>query len=150
METAEHIAILRREGERLAAAAARTSLDAAIPSCPDWSLRDLLRHLSGVHYWATTIVSEARSRPFDPFRELEGKWPADDELVQWFAQGHAALVAALEAAPDTLECFAFLPAPSPRAFWARRQAHETGIHRADVERASGTITSFEREQALDG
>lgn len=150
MDAAEHIAILRREGERLATAAPHTSLDAAIPSCPDWSLRDLLRHVSGVHFWAATIVRDARSRPFDPFGELEGKWPPDDELVQWFADGHARLVAALESAPADLDCFAFLPASSPRAFWARRQAHETGMHRADVEGAVGSITPVPPEQALDG
>lgn len=150
LQTAQLVGILRREGERLATAAARTSLDAVIPSCPGWNLRDLLRHVSGVHFWAMTIVSGARARPFDPFAELEGKWPPDDELVQWFADGHAALVTVLDSAPDDLECFAFLPASSPRAFWARRQAHETGMHRADAEAASGSITPFEAEQAVDG
>ena len=40
-----------------------------------------------------------------------------------------------------MRCFAFLPAPSPLAFWARRQAHETGIHRADVESAGFACTA---------
>jgi uncharacterized protein (TIGR03083 family) len=40
------------------------------------------------------------------------------------------------AAPD-LECWHFLPAPSPLAFWARRQAHETTVHRFDAESARG-------------
>jgi hypothetical protein len=36
------------------------------------------------------------------------------------------------------------------AFWARRQAHETGIHRADAESPTGRITPFAPEVALDG
>src|SRR5262249_60086760 len=30
----------------------------------------------------------------------------------------------------------FLEAPSPVAFWARRQAHETAIHRVDADQAA--------------
>ena len=49
-----------------------------------------------------------------------------------------------------MAAFTFLPAPSPLAFWARRQTHETGIHRADVESGGGAITPFDRAAALDG
>src|SRR5204862_2895326 len=65
-------------------------------------------------------------------------------------RGHAALVTALEAAPEDLACWTFLPAPSPRAFWARRQAHETAIHLADAWSASGESASFSPAFAADG
>jgi len=45
-------------------------------------------------------------------------------------------VRALGAAPPDLECWTFLAAPSPLAFWARRQAHETAVHRVDAEQAA--------------
>ncbi|MBV9133328.1 MAG: maleylpyruvate isomerase family mycothiol-dependent enzyme [Chloroflexi bacterium] len=150
MEIAEHIAVVEREGQRLAEVATATSLDATVPTCPEWTLRDLVRHIGGIHFWARTIISEARARPFDPYAQLEGNWPADDVLVDWFSQGHAALVAALKTAPPDLQCFAFLPAPSPKAFWARRQAHETGMHRVDAERAVDAVTPFATDQAVDG
>ena len=60
------------------------------------------------------------------------RWPTGS------AQGCDGLADALAAAPDDLECWTFLPAPSPRAMWARRQAHETAIHRVDAELAAGT------------
>jgi hypothetical protein len=44
VETGEHIAALQRDGQLLAAAARRTGLAAAVPSCPPWQVRDLLRH----------------------------------------------------------------------------------------------------------
>jgi hypothetical protein len=50
-------------------------------------------------------------------------------------------VRALGAADPGLNCWAFLPAPSPLAFWARRQAHETAIHRVDAEQAAGQSPS---------
>lgn len=43
-----------------------------------------------------------------------------------------------------------MAAASPLAFWARRQCHETGIHRADAESTSGPITPFPRRVAADG
>jgi uncharacterized protein (TIGR03083 family) len=43
-----------------------------------------------------------------------------------------------------------MPAPSPLAFWARRQAHETAIHRADADSAAGTIPEYEADFAADG
>lgn len=42
-------------------------------------------------------------------------------------------------------------APSPLAFWMRRQAHETAIHRLDVEQAAGVAqTAFSVRAAADG
>lgn len=60
------------------------------------------------------------------------------------------LVDALATAEPDLQCWSFLAAPSPLAFWARRQCHETGIHRADAESASGPISAFPAEVAADG
>jgi hypothetical protein len=47
-------------------------------------------------------------------------------------------------------CATFLPAPSPLAMWARRQAHETAIHRVDAERAAGVASSCPPAFAADG
>jgi len=153
MSIREHLAALRRDGEVLAGVAAETDLDAPVPTCPEWGLRDLVRHLGGVHRWATTYVTTARSSPLDDDGDLErlvDGWPSDADLAEWFARGHAALVAGLESAPEDLACWTFLPAPSPRAFWARRQAHETAIHLADARSASGESASFPPAFAADG
>jgi uncharacterized protein (TIGR03083 family) len=134
-----YVGALRRQGELLASAARRAGLATAVPSCPGWAVRDLLRHTGYVHRWATGFVAEGLTRPGGASEEeiLSGG-PADAELPGWFCEGHAALVRALGAAPPDLECWAFLAAPSPLAFWARRQAHETAIHRVDAEQAAGT------------
>jgi hypothetical protein len=59
-------------------------------------------------------------------------------------------VEALASAPADLETWTFLEAPTPLAFWARRQAHETAIHRVDAESAGGNVTGFPSGFAVDG
>ncbi|MFF3397498.1 maleylpyruvate isomerase family mycothiol-dependent enzyme [Streptomyces sp. NPDC002659] len=148
METARLIKFLVHEGQLLAAAAAEAGPDATVPTCPDWQVRDLLRHVGMVHRWATAFVTEGRTEyhPAEERSELDG-----DELVEWFREGHGLLVAALSEAPADLHCWTFLPAPSPLAFWARRQAHETAIHRVDAESAlGGTPSPVAAEFAADG
>ena len=111
---------------------------AAVPSCPRWAVRDLLKHTGYVHRWATGFVAGGLARPTGGASEEEilGQGPGDAELPGWFREGHAALVGALSQAPPDLDSWAFLAAPSPLAFWARRQAHETAVHRVDAEQAA--------------
>jgi uncharacterized protein (TIGR03083 family) len=151
VEVAEHIDALEAAGSGLADAADRAGPDAPVPTCPGWVVRDLVRHTGGVHRWATRYVRDAEREPIDAdLEQLSGGWPPDDELVGRFRDGHAALVAALRAAPADLECFTFLRAPSPLAMWARRQAHETFVHRVDAEAAAGATVTPPVDLALDG
>jgi uncharacterized protein (TIGR03083 family) len=151
MEIPALIDSLERDGELLAAAAASSGPDAPIPTCPGWKERDLVLHVGGVHRWATGYVAGAVTDPGGvSYEALVEPAPDDASFVDWFRDGHAALVGALRAAPPDLECWTFLPAPSPLAFWARRQAHETAIHRVDAESASGPFTKFAPDVALDG
>ncbi len=140
MEVSEHVAALQQDGELLATAANQAGLMSAVPSCPPWQVRDLLRHIGYVHRWAAGYVVEQRKermpdRPGET--EVLAGGPQDAGLLDWYRAGHAALVTALTEADPDLACYYFLDAPSPRAFWARRQAHETAIHRIDAELAAG-------------
>jgi len=139
VKIAEHLGALRREGELMAAAADRAGLAAAIPSCPAWQVKDLLRHTGYIHRWAARHITEGPAEVIDgpPEAEILRGGPADADLLGWFRAGHAALVDTLASADPAVECATFMPAPSPLAFWTRRQAHETAIHRADAELAAG-------------
>jgi len=134
----EHLSNLDDAGHRLGAAAKAAGLDAQVPSCPDWVVRDLVKHQGGVHRWAAGYISPPRAEYWDvDLDDIVGAWPADDDLLDWFAAGHASLVEALSNADRNLACWTFLAAPSPLAMWARRQAHETTVHRVDAELAAG-------------
>lgn len=138
-----HIGHLSREGRLLADAAQRAGLDAPVPACGGWQVRDLLRHLGYVHRWAAMYVTEGHTRWIDRSSEQEilAQGPPDEGLLEWFRQGHGALVNALSAADPSMTCWTFLEAPSPLAFWARRQAHETAIHRVDAEQAAAGLSA---------
>jgi uncharacterized protein (TIGR03083 family) len=153
MDITEHLAALRREGELLAATAASVPLDTPVPVCPGWSVRDLVRHIGGVHRWAAHIVATASPTDVGEAEEraLSDTWGADDELIDWYRAGHAALLDTLATAPADLSCFTFLPdATGSRDFWARRQAHETTIHRVDAASAAGATIDVDPALAADG
>jgi uncharacterized protein (TIGR03083 family) len=152
MEIAEHIAVLHDSGTGLARAAGAAGLDAAVPHCPEWQVRDLLRHTGGVHRWAASYVTTGRAGPTTEEEDaVYFDAGADGDLLDWFGAGHAALVSALQAAPPDLECWTFLAGVrSPLAFWARRQAHETTVHRVDAEAAAGQASAVAPEVAADG
>ncbi|WP_190014761.1 maleylpyruvate isomerase family mycothiol-dependent enzyme [Streptomyces lucensis] len=150
METAEFLETLDREGQLLAAAAADAGTGAKVPTCPGWQVRDLLRHTGAVHRWAAAFVADRHTtpRPIGDSPDLDGA-----ELVTWYRDSHRLLVGTLAAAPADVECWTFLPAagPSALAFWTRRQAHETTVHRYDAEAARGGPASpVAREFAVDG
>jgi uncharacterized protein (TIGR03083 family) len=152
MRIDEYLTTLRADGECLAAAAATAGWDAAVPGCPQWRVRDLVQHQGGVHRWARAIVTTGRPGPF-PADEEEQYFavPGDDDLLDWFRAGHRALVDDLAAADPELTCWTFLPGTvSPLAFWCRRQAHETAVHRVDAESALGAIPSWAPDFAVDG
>jgi uncharacterized protein (TIGR03083 family) len=151
VEVDTYIEHLQTEGEVLADTAGAVDPGTRVPTCPEWQVRDLVHHVGGIHRWAATIVRDALVAPPDrPLMEVAGGWPEDADLVGWFRDGHRALRQTLADAEPDLVCWTFLPAPSPRAFWARRQVHETAIHRVDIQSAAGTITPIEPEQAADG
>jgi uncharacterized protein (TIGR03083 family) len=148
MEIAEFVSILDREGRLLAAAAEEAGTDTKVPTCPEWQVTDLLRHTGAVHRWAAGFVAEGHtsSHPDAGLPDLDGA-----ELLAWFREGHGQLVDTLRSAAPDVQCWHFLPAPSPLAFWARRQAHETAVHRVDAESArGGTPSAIDAGFAVDG
>ena len=77
-------------------------------------------------------------------------WPEDKDLADLYLATNANLVDVLNAAPLDLDCPTFLPAPSPLAMWARRQAHETAVHRFDAQVGPDGGSGFDSAFASDG
>ena len=157
VEIAEHIVALRGHGESLADAADLAGLDALVPTCPGWRVHDLLRHVGYIHRWAARHIDERPERVIKGPTEADilngiGYAGCDDggDLVAWFRDGHAALVETLSRADPALVTATLMPVPNALAFWARRQAHETAIHRADAEIAAGLAPGFPAGFAADG
>ena len=97
---------------------------AKVPDCGDWTLADLGTHLGNVHRWATAVVTtgEPQSQEFDA-------GPGAD-LASWYAESAGLLLDALEQATPEDRCWHFGGTEKTKAFWFRRQVHETAVHLA--------------------
>jgi len=127
-------------------AVAETDLDAAVPSCPGWSVADLTRHVAEVYLHKSAIMRDgAEPEPWPPadcataapiplldrayaqlVDEFAGRSPQDSALT-WYA-------------PD-----------QSVGFWIRRMAQETVIHRIDAELGAGApFAPVPDDLAIDG
>jgi uncharacterized protein (TIGR03083 family) len=134
-----------RLGNRLADAA-DGSLDAPVPSCPGWTVDDLVRHIAEVY--EHKIASTQQQRVPDPWPPA---WPADRDPVEWFRDAHGRLLAMFTTHQPTDPSPTWWPDDQTVGFWARRMAHETAIHGADAElAATGAVTPLDASLATDG
>ncbi|MGH3867035.1 MAG: maleylpyruvate isomerase family mycothiol-dependent enzyme [Pseudonocardiaceae bacterium] len=124
-------------------------LQLRVPTCPDWTLHQLAGHLGQVHRWATAIVTRRVTAPLDP-RTLDlASAPKDpDGLGAWLCDGAGALVDVIRAADPRTPVWSWADDHSV-GFWARRQAHETAVHRADAELTLGREFALEADLAAD-
>src|SRR5215469_6280837 len=125
-----------------------TDLAAPVPTCPDWTLRQLATHVGRAHRWAAQIAA-TRSAEVIPFRQVpDGRFPDDPaQHAPWLRAGAARVIGAVwEAGSDPVWAFNQL---RPASVWARRMAHETAVHRADAEIAVGREAEFEPDLAAD-
>jgi uncharacterized protein (TIGR03083 family) len=147
----EFVDALRTNSAGLVDAADRAGLDAPVPTCPDWTVADLLGHVGRVQHWAAAVVTSRAPEPVR-FRDLP-RPPEPSERPAWVRAGAEALATALTAAAPDAPIWTFSPAGPDAgrvAFWQRRQAHEAAIHRYDAETAAGTPSSIAPDLAADG
>ncbi len=124
------------------------NLEAPVPSCPPWTVADLVAHLGSVQRFHARHV--VRGVTDDPDRQTPIDVPdSDDDLPAWFEEGTGILLAALGAAGTDTPAWSF-GEPKTSAFWHRRMALEAAIHRWDAESAVGDVTGFDLALAVDG
>jgi uncharacterized protein (TIGR03083 family) len=113
---------------------------ATVPTCPDWSLEDLVRHVGQALRWSGLLVRTRADEdvPVDRVPGAEGPGARGDvaALDAWLGESGEVVVAALrEAGPDA---HAWSWAGDHTAgFWARRMTHELVVHGADAALAAG-------------
>jgi len=126
-------------------------LGAPVPSCPDWSVGELVRHVGAVYRRTHTHVGNgAADQPWGP-TEIPAEAPAaDDEAVlTWFAGELAQLDAVLEATDADAPAWNWAPQAKTAWFWHRRMAHETAVHRWDAQLATTLPEPIETKLAGD-
>lgn len=140
------------EISRFAAAVRDADPAATVPTCPGWSVADLVLHLGRVHRWAGGLVAGLAPRRLQA-RDLGVKFPSDASdpasYLPWFEDGGAELLATLRAADPGAPMWSFGSDQHVR-FWPRRMLHETAIHRCDAEFAIGREPVIDEDTAVDG
>ena len=136
---------LEIEVDRFSEGLVNADMSARVPTCPDWSIEDLTRHLGTVHRWAAMLVGERATS-----RISLSTMSIDSDVVdaQWLHSGGRALVEVLRSANPDDPMWAW-GADQHVRFWSRRQLHETFVHRIDLELATRTLSYIDPTIALD-
>jgi uncharacterized protein (TIGR03083 family) len=134
-----HLDVLRSDRDRLAALAG-TPLDSDVGACPGWTLRDLLAHLGRIHRWAERSLALAPDASVPP----PGPGPGDADPLEWVVEGLDGLIVTFGSVDLAAPCASFA-GPRTGAWWLRRQAMETTVHRWDAQVAAGRSP-----EAVDG
>ena len=145
-EIAHQIALLR------SVVTSGADLSGTVPTCPDWSLEDLVRHTGGALRWVEFIVRTRAEEevPEERVPGLAGPGPRGDAAVldAWLAESGEQVVAALrDAGPDT-KVWSWAGILNS-GFWARRVTHEITVHRADATLAAGLPYEVAPDVAAD-
>ncbi len=118
-------------------------LDQQVPSCPDWTVRDLVHHVANVYLHKVACMrlghAPADWAPEQTEPALERLERAYDELAAEFATRK-----------PTDPAFTWYPPDQSVGFWIRRMAQETTVHRVDAEQAAGALTPVPDDLAGDG
>ena len=147
MDTPTHLQNFDREHAAFVAAASAAPMDAPVPSCPGWTLSDLVFHLYEVQYGWHRVTAERREG-FDGL-SLPAR-PADDLALEVIVGEHLGYTAMLRGFPPETPIWTWA-GPESFAWLARRMAQETAVHRIDAQLAAGVEPSpVDAELASDG
>ncbi len=143
------LAGLRADGALFRAAVGQPgALDAPVPTCPEWTVSDLVRHLGAVYRYVHSHANRGVTTRPDHRVNLEGI--PDDDLLAWWDEWYASLLALLDALDPSLPAWNWAPQAKLAEFWHRRMAHETAVHRWDAQMALGLSEPVEAKLATDG
>ncbi len=145
MDRSRYLELLDADGQVLRRAAAQ-GLQAAVPPCPGWTVRDAVEHTATVYEHKIACIRLRGERP-DPWPP---PWPAGRDPLAWFADAHGRLLEVLSSTDPGAPSWTWWPPDQTAGFWVRRMAQETAVHRADMQSAFGAVTPIDAELAVDG
>ena len=129
---------ITRQAGLLNAAIAGQDMTTRVPTCPDWNVGQLIRHVGGALNWTTTVARERATGPVpDDFRDLSAFTDEDASVLgPWLESVAERLGAQLREVGPGYPLWSPVGAGGSD-FHARRMAHEILVHRADAELALG-------------
>ncbi|MBX7449426.1 maleylpyruvate isomerase family mycothiol-dependent enzyme [Mycolicibacterium sp. 3033] len=120
-----------------------------VPTCGDWTLKQLFRHVGRGNRWAAQIILERRNQELDPREVRDGRPPDDpDAAADWLMAGAELISNAIDRVGPETRVWTFV-GPRPAGWWIRRRLHEATVHRADAALALGAPFELSPDLAAD-
>jgi uncharacterized protein (TIGR03083 family) len=144
------LAALRADSPALQDAVAQAGPEAAVPSCPDWTVADLVKHLTLTLNWVRQTAPRGETtRPDNSgfAAPADVSWP---EALDGLRRELTGTIETLEALDADFPAWNWAPQAKKAGFWHRRMAHEISVHRWDAESAAGQAAPIETKLAADG
>jgi uncharacterized protein (TIGR03083 family) len=146
MNTETYLQHIEADGEALIAAVAAAP-SARIATCPGWTNRDLAKHVGNVYSFVIAQLRAADPAERAPSERLPA--PAEGDITPWLRERHTAILATLRSTAPASPAWNWT-ANKTAAFFYRRMAHETAVHRLDAQQAAGTPAPIDPVLATDG
>ena len=144
------VASLRGDGAAFRAAVGRPgALALPVPSRPDWTVLELVRHLGAVYRWVHVHANRGVTTRPESMVNVDDV-PTDASALPWWDERYAELLAVLDALDPSLPAWNWAPQAKRGEFWHRRMAHETAINRWDAQMSVGISDPIEAKLASDG
>ncbi|MGW1534115.1 maleylpyruvate isomerase family mycothiol-dependent enzyme [Streptomyces aureus] len=145
----DHRAAIAAETARFVVAVENADATTPVPSCPDWTLQDLVRHTGSVQRWFSVLLHTRVQEP-PRTRDVDLRLPERWEgYADWLAESATVAAEAFAATDPELSMWAWGVDQHAR-FWARRMLYETLLHRVDAEVALGIRPAIDPTLAADG
>ncbi|MFI8088755.1 maleylpyruvate isomerase family mycothiol-dependent enzyme [Streptomyces sp. NPDC086080] len=127
-------------------------LSLMVPTTPEWSLEQLVRHVGGALRWAALMVRTGAGDEI-PEERVPGfggpaRWGDPGALDAWLAECGELIVGALRDAGPDAKVWSWAGIHNA-GFWARRMTHELIVHRADAALAAGLPFEVAPDAAAD-
>ncbi|MEN8651998.1 maleylpyruvate isomerase family mycothiol-dependent enzyme [Streptomyces sp. 21So2-11] len=144
-----HLDAVLAETAGLVALLRGADLATPVPSCPGWTLLDLVRHTGSVQRWFSVLLRQRVQVP-PRSREVELRLPAhEDGYAEWLTASSAEAAAAFADTDPDAPMWAW-GADQHARFWVRRMLFETLVHHVDVQLALGQRPVIDPGLAVDG
>jgi uncharacterized protein (TIGR03083 family) len=144
------LAALRAEGPAFREAVADAPLDAPVPSCPGWTVAQLIGHLGEAYGFVLEHVSRGQTSRPEADAADRALPPPGTDLLPWWDERYQNLVSVLDGLDPDMPAWNWASQTKNVAFWQRRMAHETTVHRWDAQFATINAEPIEPKLAADG
>ena len=149
MNGLEHLAALEADATRLVELVALADQSAPVPTCPAWTVADLVDHVGTLYRWSAAHVATAARARLSP-RSLD------------LGLTEAGAYSRMAGRRASVRCWPRSPRPDPELicwgwggdrrarFWPRRMLFETVVHRTDAAFALEVEPVVDADVAVEG